>query len=61
MTLAETVDVVCAAGEVVVARVRDSAGIYDVTHGMVSGWSCSCGDLACCHVAAVRQTTQAAG
>jgi hypothetical protein len=56
------VHIVVTAGEVVVARVRDDFGIFDVTHGKVSGWSCSCGEAGhCCHVLATQQTTEADG
>jgi hypothetical protein len=63
MTAGEGVHiVVVAAGEVVVARVRDDFGIWDVTHGKVSGWSCSCGEAGvCCHVLAAQQTVGADG
>lgn len=40
----------------VVARVRDDAGIYDVTRGKTSGWSCSCPSPSpCLHVGDVRE------
>ena len=49
------VHIVVATGQMVVARVRDYAGIWDVTRGSVSGWQCTCSDEACHHVASVRQ------
>jgi hypothetical protein len=60
-TAVDGVHVVCHVGDVVVARVRDDFGIHDVTHGHLTGWSCSCGeDGHCCHVLATQQTTEAA-
>lgn len=54
------VHVVVATERTVIARVRDDSGIYDVTKGSASGWSCSCSEAgACSHVLAVRQTTEA--
>lgn len=44
-----------------VARVRDDAGIHDVSYGAATGWSCSCDgvDDRCAHVLALRQTLEA--
>jgi len=50
------VHIVCSAGEVVVARVRDDSGIWDVSHGAETGWTCSCGELCCAHALATQQT-----
>jgi len=61
VTEVEGVHVVVATERTVIARVRDDAGIWDVVRGILTGWSCSCGDLACCHVLAVRQLTGGAG
>ena len=61
MTETYPVHILCSAGGVVVARVRDDSGIWDVTHGATSStWACSCGDLSCSHRDAVRQTLKAA-
>jgi len=45
---------------VICASVRDDRGVVDVRWSGSTGWSCSCGDLACHHIEAVRQTTRAA-
>ena len=47
----EGVHIVVRSDPTVIARVRDDAGIRDVTRGHLTGWSCSCGeDGPCCHV-----------
>ena len=57
---AVAVHVVTADNEVVVARVRHDDGIFDVTRGRLTGWSCSCGeDYGCCHVLAVGESIEA--
>ncbi len=38
-----------------IARVRDDAGIWDVTRSTASRWECTCSDEACHHVASVKQ------
>jgi len=54
----EGVHIVVRSDPTVIARVRDDAGIRDVTRGHLTGWSCSCGeDGPCCHVLAVQQET----
>jgi len=54
----EGIHIVLATGTTVIARVRDDAGIFDVTHGCVTGWWCSCSDgYGCVHVLAVQQVT----
>lgn len=44
---------------VVIAHVRDDGGVRDVVRSHGEGWRCSCGDLACAHVDAVRQIAKA--
>ncbi len=57
----EGIHVVVATEQTVIARVRDDRGIWDVTHGNRTGWSCSCIEAGtCCHVLAVRQVTAGA-
>ena len=52
------VHVVVATERTTIARVRDDRGIFDVTRGSASGWSCTCSEYGCVHVAAVRQVTK---
>jgi hypothetical protein len=60
MTAVDGVHIVVSTDQSVIARVRDDAGIHDVTYGSVSGWSCSCGEPGhCSHVLAAQQTTEA--
>lgn len=51
------VHIVVATDRVVVARIRDDGGVRDVVWSHDEGWRCTCGDLACAHADAVRQTT----
>jgi hypothetical protein len=41
--------------------VRDDHGIHDVTWTRTQGWSCTCQELSCVPVLAVRQATGAVG
>jgi hypothetical protein len=57
MSAVDGVHIVVAMDQTVIARVRSGDGIHDVTRGHLTGWSCTCPDEACCHVAAIKQIT----
>ncbi|MGO9457609.1 MAG: hypothetical protein ACLP62_11255 [Acidimicrobiales bacterium] len=40
---------------VTLASVRTGDGIFDIHHGPLTGWTCSCLELGCTHLVAVRQ------
>jgi hypothetical protein len=53
------VHIVVAPQRTVIARVRDDAGIHDVTRGHHTGWFCSCSEAGpCAHALAVQQVTE---
>lgn len=57
MSYVAGVNVLISAERTVIAKVRDpGGGIFDVTKGSASGWTCSCTDPSpCLHVGEVRQ------
>lgn len=55
----DDIQILIARGPVILARVRDDFGIYDVAHGAEVGWRCSCAEAGlCAHALAVRQLTE---
>jgi len=59
----EGVHIVVATERTTIARVRDHRGVWDVTNGPVTRWTCSCPEEGgpCCHVLAVQQVSAEVG
>jgi len=59
----EGVHIVVATEATTIARVRDHRGVWDVTNGPVTRWTCSCPEEGgpCCHVLAVQQVSAEVG